>query len=49
MGRLFLDSIGYRDYPMVMGVLMLSAVLVLLGNLIADLLYAAADPRIRLD
>jgi peptide/nickel transport system permease protein len=49
MGRLFLDSIGYRDYPMVMGVLMLSAVLVLLGNLMADLLYAAADPRIRLD
>src|ERR1019366_1656707 len=49
MGRLFLDSIGYRDYPMVMGVLMFSAVLVLLGNLIADLLYAASDPRIRLD
>jgi peptide/nickel transport system permease protein len=49
MGRLFLDSIGYRDYPMVMGVLMLSAVLVLLGNLMADLLYAASDPRIRLD
>jgi peptide/nickel transport system permease protein len=49
MGRLFLDSIGYRDYPMVMGVLMFSAVLVLLGNLMADMLYAAADPRIRLD
>ncbi len=49
MGRLFLDSIGYRDYPVVMGILMFSAVLVLLGNLIADLLYAAADPRIRLD
>ena len=49
MGRLFLDSIGYRDYPVVMGILMFSAILVLLGNLIADLLYAAADPRIRLD
>lgn len=49
MGRLFLDSIGYRDYPMVMGVLMFSAVLVLLGNLLADLCYALADPRIRLD
>lgn len=47
MGRLFLDSIGYRDYPVVMGLLMISAVLVLLGNLLADLLYAAADPRIR--
>jgi peptide/nickel transport system permease protein len=49
MGRLFLDSIGYRDYPMVMGILMFSAVLVLLGNLLADLCYAVADPRIRLD
>jgi len=48
MGRLFLDSIGYRDYPMVMGILMFSAVLVLLGNLLADLGYALADPRIRL-
>ncbi len=49
MGRLFLDSIGYRDYPVVMGILIFSAILVLLGNLLADLLYAAADPRIRLD
>lgn len=49
MGRLFLDSIGYRDYPVVMGILMFSAILVLLGNLLADLLYAVADPRIRLE
>lgn len=49
MGRLFLDSLGYRDYPVVMGLLMFSAVLVLLGNLLADVLYAVADPRIRLD
>jgi peptide/nickel transport system permease protein len=48
MGRLFLDSIGYRDYPVVMGLLMFSAMLVLLGNLLADLLYLLADPRIRL-
>ena len=33
----------------VMGVLMFSAVLVLVGNVIADLLYAVCDPRIRLD
>lgn len=46
MGRLFLDLIGYRDYPVVMGILMFSAVLVLLGSLIADLLYSVADPRI---
>ena len=49
MGRLFLDSIGYRDYPMVMGILMFSALLVLLGNLLADVCYAVSDPRIRLD
>ncbi|WP_439495338.1 ABC transporter permease [Bosea sp. (in: a-proteobacteria)] len=46
MGRLFLDSISYRDYPVVMGVLMFSAVLVLIGSLTADLLYGVADPRI---
>lgn len=49
MGRLFLDSLGYRDYPVVMGILMFSALLVLLGNLLADVLCAVADPRIRLD
>ncbi len=48
MGRLFLDSLGYRDYPMVMGLLMFSAALVLIGNLLADMLYVVADPRVRL-
>ncbi len=48
MGRLFLDSLGYSDYPVVMGLLMFSAVLVLVGNLAADLLVAFVDPRIRL-
>ena len=48
MGRLFLDSISYRDYPVVMGILMFTAVLVLLGSLMADLLYGVADPRLRL-
>lgn len=47
MGRLFLDSIGYRDYPVVMGLLIISAVMVLIGNLMADMLYVVADPRIR--
>jgi peptide/nickel transport system permease protein len=49
MGRLFLDSLGYRDYPVVMGILVFSALLVLVGNLLADILCACADPRIRLD
>lgn len=48
MGRLFLDSLGYNDYPVVMGLLIFSAVLVLIGNLVADLINAFVDPRIRL-
>lgn len=49
MGRLFLDSLGYSDYPVVMGLLMFSALLVLIGNLLADVLVAMADPRVRLE
>ena len=49
MGRLFIDSLGYSDYPVVMGLLMFSAILVLLSNLAADLLTAFVDPRIRLN
>ncbi|MBW7922789.1 MAG: ABC transporter permease [Rubellimicrobium sp.] len=49
MGRLFLDSLGYQDYPVIMGLLMFSAILVLAGNLLADLAIAFIDPRIRLD
>ena len=48
MGRLFFDSLGYSDYPVVMGLLMFSAILVVLGNLIADIVVAIVDPRIRL-
>jgi peptide/nickel transport system permease protein len=47
MGRLFVDSIGYRDYPVLMGILMFTAMLVVAGNLAADLVYAAIDPRVR--
>lgn len=49
MGRLFLDSLGYQDYPVVMGLLMFSAMLVLVGNLLADILVAVSDPRVRLE
>ncbi|HVL72621.1 MAG TPA: ABC transporter permease [Beijerinckiaceae bacterium] len=48
MGRLFLDSLNYSDYPVVMGLLIFSAILVILGNLIADIVIAIVDPRIRL-
>jgi peptide/nickel transport system permease protein len=47
MGRLFVDSIGYRDYPVLMGILVFTATLVILGNLVADLVYAVIDPRVR--
>ena len=46
MGRLFVDSLGYRDYPVLMGLLMLSALLVVAGNLLADVVYAIIDPRV---
>jgi peptide/nickel transport system permease protein len=46
MGRLFYDALTVRDYPVLMGILMLGAVLIVLGNLIADILYGVLDPRI---
>jgi peptide/nickel transport system permease protein len=47
MGQLFYMSVMSRDYPVIMGILFIGAVLTLLGNLIADISYALADPRIR--
>ncbi len=49
MGRLFYESVMARDYPVIMGVLVIGAALTLLGNLLADLSYAAVDPRIKLE
>ena len=46
MGKLFFESAMSRDYPTIMGVLVIGAVLTLLGNLIADILYALVDPRV---
>ncbi|MDR2191928.1 MAG: ABC transporter permease [Endomicrobium sp.] len=47
MGRLGYEAIMARDYPVIMGIGVISAFLTLLGNIIADVLYASADPRIR--
>ena len=47
MGKLAADAIFARDYPVVMATAMAASVMVVLGNLLADVLYAAADPRIR--
>jgi peptide/nickel transport system permease protein len=47
MGRLFVDHANRGDYPVLMGLIMTVSVLVVVFNLVADLAYAAIDPRIR--
>jgi peptide/nickel transport system permease protein len=47
LGRLFYEGVMNRDYPVVMGGLIIGAVLTLLGNLLADISYALVDPRLR--
>jgi peptide/nickel transport system permease protein len=47
MGSLFVDAVAARDYPMVMGIMLVTAVVVLAANLLTDLAYAVVDPRIR--
>lgn len=49
MGRIMVDAIFQRDYPLVMATSFIFAVIVIAGNLMADVLYAVADPRIRYD
>jgi len=47
MGRLAVDSVFVRDYPVILSLNMMGAAAVLIGNLLADMAYAIADPRIR--
>jgi len=47
MGMLVLTAISVRDYPLIMAAVMVAAAMVTLGNLLADIAYAWADPRIR--
>jgi len=47
-GHIHIDSLAARDYPVLMGFTLFLAILTILGNLLADILYAYADPRIRL-
>lgn len=47
MGKLFYEAVLMRDFPVVMGVLTIGSALTLLGNLLADVAYAWADPRVR--
>jgi peptide/nickel transport system permease protein len=47
MGRVMVGAVGARDYPVVMATTAVFAILVVLGNLLADIMYVAADPRLR--
>jgi peptide/nickel transport system permease protein len=49
MGRLFVDSLTMKEYPTLMGMMMFTAVLVIIGNLLADIGIALVDPRVRLE
>jgi len=48
IGWLFIEALGQRDWPIVSAFLLINAFLIILANLIADILYTVADPRIRL-
>ncbi len=47
MGRLTILAVGDRDYPLILGAAALTAIVVVAGSLVADLLQALADPRVR--
>jgi len=49
MGRLLFDSLLGRDWPVVFMILMIVTILTIVGNLVADILYTMADPRIEVD
>ena len=49
MGSLYLDAVLSRDYPLIMGINLVSAVVILTANLLTDIFYSVVDPRIRYD
>ena len=48
MGQLGVNAVFSRDYPIILGTLVFSSVLIIIGNLLADLCYAWVDPRVKL-
>ncbi len=48
MGRLFVDALTVKEYPILMGMIMVTAFAVIVGNLVADVAISLIDPRIRL-
>jgi peptide/nickel transport system permease protein len=49
MGRLIIQAIFQRDYPVVLAIAFVSSIMVILGNLLADILYSVVDPRVRVE
>jgi peptide/nickel transport system permease protein len=49
IGRMFVQAMFSRDYPLLMGILMLGSTMVVIFNLLADVVYGLLDPRVRLD
>jgi peptide/nickel transport system permease protein len=47
LGRLFIESMDGRDYPVLMGLMMVGSLAIILSNLLADLAYSVIDPRVR--
>jgi ABC-type dipeptide/oligopeptide/nickel transport system permease component len=47
MGRLLYDGVLARDYPLIIGIVLMTSIFVILVNLITDVMYAVVDPRIR--
>ncbi len=49
MGLLAVDAMTNKDYPLVMGIVLLSSAMIVFGTLLSDVLYAVVDPRVRYD
>ena len=48
MGRFFITAVTNRDYPLIMGVTLVYAVLIVIANLVVDMIYGWLDPRVTL-
>lgn len=49
LGSLFVEGVESRDYPLIMGLILILAILILIVNLLVDIAYAVVDPRVRYD
>lgn len=49
MGSLFVEGVESRDYPLIMGLILILAIIILIVNLLVDIAYAVVDPRVRYD